>query len=67
MKSANVAKAWKIWFDHQSKEVRKIHAGERQAVREVLTPQQQLAVLDRRLGKGIGAARERARLAKSIK
>lgn len=36
---------------------------ERAAARAKLTPQEQLAKLDKRLGKGVGARRERARLA----
>lgn len=32
-----------------------------------LTPQEQLNELDRRLGKGLGAARQRAMIAKRIK
>lgn len=36
----------------------------RKITRELRTPQQQLAELDRRLGVGVGATRERARLAK---
>jgi hypothetical protein len=39
-------------------------AQERHVAWEMLTPQQQLKELDRRLGKGIGAKKQRARLAK---
>jgi hypothetical protein len=39
----------------------------RQEIREDRTPQQQVAVLDRKLGKGKGAKKERERLAKQIK
>lgn len=31
------------------------------------TPEQQLALLDKRLGKGVGAQKERARLAQQLK
>ena len=41
-------------------------AEERYALRESRTPQQQLDVLDRRLGLGVGAAKERARLVRMI-
>lgn len=37
-------------------------ADDRQLVSDALTPKERLARLDRRLGKGLGAARERARL-----
>ena len=39
-------------------------AGERAAERAERTPAEQLSVLDRRFGVGLGAVRERARLAK---
>ena len=45
---------------------RRIRASERRNVREALTPAQQLSTLDKRLGKGVGAARERTRLQKLI-
>jgi len=38
----------------------------RQALRDKLTPKQQLAVLDERFGKALGAKKERARLQKQI-
>lgn len=46
--------------------VRRIEAEGRAEVWEGLTPQQQLATLDRRLGKGLGAEKQRARIAKTI-
>ena len=39
----------------------------RQCARDARSPQEQLRVLDVRLGNGIGAARERARLVEQIK
>lgn len=41
---------------------RKERASEREAFRKALTPAQQIAILDQRLGSGVGAVRERARL-----
>lgn len=38
----------------------------RDALRAKRTPEEQLALLDRRLGEGVGAARERERLSKLI-
>tara|TARA_R110002020_G_scaffold202722_1_gene405818 strand:+ start:7028 stop:7207 length:180 start_codon:yes stop_codon:yes gene_type:complete len=42
--------------------VKRAEAKERQSLRNKLTPEQQLARLDKKLGVDIGAARERARL-----
>jgi hypothetical protein len=47
-------------------ELRRREARERQAERDNRTPQEQLARLDRILGNGQGARRERARLKKQI-
>jgi len=44
------------------REQRRAEAAERQAARDALTPRQQLARLDAKLGRGVGARRERARL-----
>jgi len=43
-------------------EIRREEAAERQAARDALTNEQQVAVLDGRLGQGNGAKKERARL-----
>jgi hypothetical protein len=48
------------------KEDRCKEAAERQAKRDARSPQEQLAVLDVKLGKGIGATRERAKLLAQI-
>lgn len=45
---------------------RREDAQERQTERNERTPQEQLAILDRRLGKGVGATKERAKLAELI-
>lgn len=42
---------------------RRARAAERTKLSNGRTPEQQLAELDKRLGKGVGATRERARLA----
>jgi len=47
----------------QRREKRQDEAHARQMDRETRTPKQQLALLDKRLGKGVGAKRERERLA----
>lgn len=47
--------------------LRQQRAEERAAVRDERGPVMQLAELDRRLGKGVGAKRERARLTKASK
>jgi len=44
------------------REERKRNAEARQRQRDELSPEEQLAALDKRLGVGVGAARERARL-----
>jgi len=46
--------------------VRRIEAEERQAEYAKLTPAQQVAMLDARLGKGLGAEKQRARIAKAV-
>ena len=45
-------------------EERQEQATERQAFRDKLTNEDQIRVLDRRLGAGVGAVKERARLTK---
>lgn len=55
------------YVSEHGKEARQRKADERQAVREARTPQEQLRILDERLGEGKGAQKERARLAALIK
>lgn len=50
----------------RNRAVRKEEAKERDAARAALTDQQQIERLDTILGKGAGATKERARLAKRI-
>jgi len=45
---------------------RRAAAEKRQATWAALSPKEQLADLDRRLGAGVGAVKQRARLAKKI-
>jgi len=47
-------------------ELRQSEALERQKVWGIMTPQQQLEDLDRRLGKGVGATKQRTRLQYAI-
>jgi len=46
---------------------RRTRAAERTELSNGRTPEQQLAELDKRLGKGVGATRERARLTALLK
>ena len=46
----------------RKKEQKRAEAEARAAARAQRSPQAQIALLDKRLGKGVGAARERARL-----
>lgn len=46
----------------KSQQQKRDEAEARQTIRASRTPQQQLAILDRKLGKGVGAVKERARL-----
>jgi hypothetical protein len=48
------------------KGVRRIEAEGRAEEYAKLTPAQQIALLDARLGKGVGAVKQRARIAKAI-
>ena len=50
----------------KTKETKRQEAAERQEFWSELTPKQQLADLDRRLGKGVGAKKQRARLAEKL-
>jgi len=50
----------------RNRTARKAEAQERNAARAALTDQQQLDRLDKTLGAGLGAKKERARLAKRI-
>lgn len=47
-------------------EIKRAEADERNAAWAKLSPSQQLEALDRRLGKGVGAAKQRARLLERI-
>lgn len=47
---------------HATKADRQLDAGARRVDTEGLTPQERLARLDKRLGKGVGAVKERTRL-----
>jgi hypothetical protein len=51
----------------QTKQMKRDKIAELTAARAKLTPTKQLKELDTRLGKGVGAVKERARLAKQIK
>jgi hypothetical protein len=51
----------------QAREQRHIEADARKTKSNTLSPKQRLHLLDERLGKGVGATRERARLIEQIK
>jgi hypothetical protein len=48
------------------KEERRASAAERQAAHAQLSPEQKLASLDQRLGAGVGAVKERARILRQL-
>lgn len=50
----------------KTKNTKRSEAAERQSEWAKLTPKQQLADLDRRLGAGVGAKKQRARLAEKL-
>lgn len=58
--STNHINAHNIWFDHDDAVLD--GADDRTAARAKRSPQQQLKVLDDRLGRGVGARNERAKL-----
>jgi len=49
------------------KEENRSKAKKRKATRSKRTPQQQLDILDQRLGKGVGAVKERLKLEEQLK
>lgn len=59
--AAHIA-AQKLYDETQSLRVRRQRAADRDALSSAQTPQERLTELDRRLGAGIGAKKERARL-----
>jgi len=50
----------------QWREMKREEAKERQNAWAVQTPQQQIKELDRRLGKGLGAKKQRAKIARQM-
>jgi len=60
--SAECTEARTQWMSRHSAESKREDAEERQKLRNELTPEKQIALLDRRLGLGVGAKRERERL-----
>lgn len=51
---------------HVARRDRQLDAKDAQAERDARSPEEQLKVLDARLGEGVGAVRERARLKRQI-
>jgi hypothetical protein len=51
---------------HERRKIRKIYGGDRQVLADARTPAEQLAMLDARLGIGVGAVKERNRLARNV-
>lgn len=56
----------RIWRNSETIAIAREQAKERQEARDKRTAQEQLDLLDKRLGKGVGAKRERARLAQEV-
>jgi len=56
------AKAHAHWEETKSPAAKRSRAAVRQEERDTRSAAEQLALLDKRLGKGVGAAKERARL-----
>ena len=56
----------KVDRSHMRRKVLREQTAERTEIWRKLTPQQQLDALDARLGKGVGAVKQRARLIKMI-
>ena len=54
------------YLEEHGPAARQRKADEREAAREARSPQERLKLLDQRLGVGVGAARERARLQAQI-
>ncbi len=59
------ARAREKWNATKSPEAKRARVLARQEARDSLSATEQLALLNKRLGKGIGAVKERARLAKN--
>lgn len=53
-------------FVNQEKATRRIEHEERLKVWQSLTPKQQLAQLDKRLGKGVGASKQRIKIQEAM-
>ena len=54
------------WIDNKSPEAKRMKAEVRAEERALRSPEEQIARLDRAFGVGVGATRERARLAREI-
>lgn len=57
--------AYRAW-QAKEKATRAAQVADRRGLRDARSPKEQLAVLDRRLGPGVGAVKERARLSAQI-
>jgi hypothetical protein len=64
--SADKRREHEMKLRNDRREIRRSEGVERRAERAARTPQEQIEILDRRLGAGQGASRERAKLAALI-